>query len=269
MAISYRIALEIAHLPTELKCSDESFVKQLKDYYKNFLAQTSPRASVSITVSSQTSPASHSSYDPSIHLSLKQDKIFLKGNEFHGYFNLNTREGEVQQPANVQLTEAFLRALYSHLLIVNQGFMLHASGIVRDNKGYVFFGPSGAGKSTVASLSTNTLLADETIAVRKVNGSYFLFGTPFWQGNNIALSSRKIRGLFALCKDSLNSISRLSPSKGLQRILSSLEFGVKSPDLTKQLFATITEVLNIVPCYEMRFRKDASFWQAIDEATNG
>lgn len=201
-------------------------------------------------------------------MSVEKEKIFLKGSNFHGCFDFLTHEGEIWQPPNILLTESFLRAVYSHLLIANHGFMLHAAGIVQKNNGYVFFGPSGAGKSTVTNLSTGTILADEAIAVRKVNGCYYLFGAPFWKGKNIRLPLKRVKGLFALKKNSSNHTTRLTPSEGTRRLLSSLEFGIESPKLTKQLFATALEVLSFVPCYDLYFTKGNSFWDAIYEATD-
>jgi hypothetical protein len=87
------------------------------------------------------------------------------------------------------------------LLLVNVlanggGIMAHGLGINDRGKGIAFVGGSGAGKSTLAGLWKNQesvdVLSDEHIIIRKKNGQFWLYGTP-WPGMAMAVSSQGVR----------------------------------------------------------------------------
>jgi len=76
------------------------------------------------------------------------------------------------------------------LLVVNElgrglGCELHACGIVDDNGlGWIFCGHSGSGKSTLAHMWADTpmtVLSDDRIILREIDGSVRMYGTP-WHG---------------------------------------------------------------------------------------
>jgi hypothetical protein len=74
-----------------------------------------------------------------------------------------------------------------HRLSQGEGVELHALGLVdQDGSGYLFLGHSGAGKSTTARLWMSEpgvkLLSDDRIILRKKNGQYSMYGTP-WHGD--------------------------------------------------------------------------------------
>src|SRR5262245_4146950 len=66
------------------------------------------------------------------------------------------------------------------------GLLLHAAGVVTGQDGWVFTGDSGTGKSTLARWFTArgaTVLNDERIILRKVEGQFRVWGTP-WVGTD-------------------------------------------------------------------------------------
>src|SRR5256885_3293464 len=71
--------------------------------------------------------------------------------------------------------------LLSWALLPDVGFLLHAATVLRNGKAYVFFGRSGTGKSTVAALSPlGSVLTDEISLLKRIDGQWHAFGTPFW-----------------------------------------------------------------------------------------
>lgn len=78
-----------------------------------------------------------------------------------------------------------LELLLINYLAGGRGVILHACGIARDGKGYLFAGESGAGKSTLAGLWDRqpgvAVLSDDRTIVRKKDGRYWMYGTP-WHG---------------------------------------------------------------------------------------
>src|SRR3989338_3303063 len=68
----------------------------------------------------------------------------------------------------------------------NEGIFTHSVGIKDiDGEGLLFNGKSGCGKSTTARLwhkhSKAIVLNDDRIIVRKINGKFFIYGSP-WHG---------------------------------------------------------------------------------------
>ncbi len=74
-----------------------------------------------------------------------------------------------------------LTQVLSDLLLKNKGFLLHSSAAKIRSKADIFLGPSGAGKSTIAGLLKDRfhVLSDDISIIRKENGKYYLYQTPF------------------------------------------------------------------------------------------
>lgn len=115
--------------------------------------------------------------------------------------------------------------IFNHLLAQRGAVELHACGLVdRDGNGILFAGNSGAGKTTTARLWANDaaeILSDDRIVVRLENGSWMMYGTP-WHGEaEICSPSRaRLHRIFLLHQATSNSVSPLSPSAAVARLLS-------------------------------------------------
>ena len=94
------------------------------------------------------------------------------------------------QTSNWQLN-ALLEDILHVLLTKNNGFEIHASSILINDKVYLFLGKSGAGKSTISTFlsSRYKLLSDDMVIVRKYNSKYFVFQTPFFERNTSIMKS--------------------------------------------------------------------------------
>ena len=74
-----------------------------------------------------------------------------------------------------------------HRLSLGEGLEVHALGLLdEDGCGYLFLGHSGAGKSTTARLWMSNpgvqFLSDDRIILRKLDGQFWMYGTP-WHGD--------------------------------------------------------------------------------------
>jgi len=85
-------------------------------------------------------------------------------------------------PLEYPIDELLVGAILSN----GAGVELHGVGIIDDGRGYLFVGQSGAGKTTTARLwladeKPMTILSDDRIIVREVDGELRMYGTP-WHG---------------------------------------------------------------------------------------
>lgn len=203
-------------------------------------------------------------------LFIQDNRLMIISSEYSGYMDLRKMEGEVNiLPAWALVALAnFLKNLYSTLILFGEGLMLHAAGVVKDDRAYIFFAPSGGGKSTIAGLSSKyTILTDELVAIRRANGSFNAYGTPFWgsdrdKGRGIN-SSFKIGGLFKLVKDNKVYLKRFPHSHAIAEILTMPQCYYNLESVEK-LLNSFTNLVKAVPCYELHFLPDSSFWRYID-----
>jgi len=172
------------------------------------------------------------------------------------YINDKLFKNLLLDPLGFPLNQVLMILLLSRC----KGVMLHACGIDDRGYGYLFLGNSGHGKSTIARLwSENqaTVLNDDRIIVREINGELLMYGTP-WPGDFKEVSSKglPIRKLFFLRHGEKNSAV---PKKGREAVLMLLTrcfppiWDKKGMEYTMGLFH---RMVNKVPCYEFSFEPD-------------
>lgn len=133
---------------------------------------------------------------------------------------------------------------------------IHASVVMKDDKGYAFLGKSGTGKSTHSQLwlkhiSGTELLNDDNPAIRIMeNGEIHIFGTP-WSGKTDCYKNKEVKlaGIVQLKQAPYNAIK---PLKGVQAYMallkscSSLKWNQK---LYTSLGNTIETIANTTPLF--------------------
>jgi hypothetical protein len=165
--------------------------------------------------------------------------------------------------------ENFLRVLYAWETLARGGLLLHASGVVRGEKGYVFFGHSGAGKTTIANLSTPSLvLSDDLVIVRRMGRRVLVYGVPFCGAERAAPRTNAVAplvALFAPLQAPDHRVEPLSPAAAAGRLASCVPFVMHQPHAIRQVMETCAGLLDLVPSYLLHFRKDSEFWEVIDD----
>ena len=162
--------------------------------------------------------------------------------------------------------DSLLRVFLSWALLPQDGFLLHAASVVRDGKAYVFVGRSGAGKSTVASLSPQgSVLTDEISLIKRVNGEWRAFGTPFWgefraDGIN---TSAPLAGIFRLIQSSDNCVEPVRASELLKSLLPCVLFFSSEAADHRRLLKILAAASAEIPGYCLQFQKNRSFWEVL------
>ena len=162
--------------------------------------------------------------------------------------------------------DSLLRMYLSWALLCRDGFLLHAASATRDGRAYVFAGKSGAGKSTVASLSRrDRVLTDEISLLRRENGVWRAYGTPFWgefraDGSN---TSAPVAGIFLLVKADRNRIRPLRRAELLRALLQNVLFFSRKLEDQKRLLEIAGGASEEIPGFTLEFRKERKFWEVI------
>jgi hypothetical protein len=116
------------------------------------------------------------------------------------------------------------RVLFVHLVTHGLGVMIHACGIVLDGKGYLFAGPSNAGKTTLSRLwaqaTDATILGDECLILRKRDGKFWIYGTP-WVGEAglYSPSGASVEKVFFLHHARKDLVTALPPEQAAEQLL--------------------------------------------------
>ena len=189
----------------------------------------------------------------------------------YGYVHLNRRllaGSKAVFPLEYPLDELIM----THRLAQGEGVEVHAVGLVdHDGSGYLFLGHSGAGKSTTARMwmpeTGVQLLSDDRIVLRKRDGEFWMYGTP-WHGDAGIASpgSARVSSIFVLEQARENSIIRTKPMQAVAELFAR---SFTPQYLSQGLQFTLEfleEVALRVPCSTFRFLPDRSAVEAIRRA---
>jgi hypothetical protein len=194
-------------------------------------------------------------------------EVVVRGPRFAGTLDPAARRGRVSTPPALGPIDAMLRAALSLALLDHDGVVVHAAGVARRGRGYVFAGPSGAGKTTVGrALSAGPeelLLADELVALRLDGDGVVVAGTPFWSGT-AALAP--LAGLYLLARGGAPGLRPLAAARGVPALWRELGRYLPVPDLERRCFAILGEILRRVPLRELTLPEGLAGLRAHAEA---
>lgn len=260
----YNVVIEIGGLPIEVQTTDACFEHLLRGRYGGYVSSgVAPEFSLRVRLT----PPGNSNPDADAEVWLEDREWRMKRGDFRARWNPDERRGEVFQSANPYAIDSVLRIVHTLMLAPEGGFLLHASSAVRNGKAFLFSGVSEAGKTTIARLAPPdaTLLTDEASYVRKVDGRYFAYGTPFAgefgePGKNI---SAPVAALYLLEKAAENRIEEMEPARAVQRLLRNILFFAHQAEMVRQVFESACAFVAAVPVYQLSFFPDQRVWELI------
>jgi hypothetical protein len=242
--------VSIGRLSFRLQFPDESLLQAAKARYASFAGQGSEASCIYVQD----------------HLPVEAEDCEL-AYEFEGAkLRALGRETRMSGVRNEYALDSLLRVLLSWKLLSYEGFLLHAATIARNGKAFVFPGRSGAGKSTMASLSPEgSVLTDEISLLRRENGVWRAYGTPFWGEFHAAGSNRSapVAGIFRLLQASENALTPLSEREILRMLLPNVLFFSSEPSANQRLLNILGCAAEEVPCGSLSFRKNPAFWEVL------
>ena len=148
------------------------------------------------------------------------------------------------------------QVLLMYYLASRQGLLVHAAGLAADGRALIFPGVSGAGKSTLArqflAHGRSSLLSDDRIIVRLLDGVYQAFGTP-WPGDaGVAVNaSAPLAAILFPARGDETRIRELSPQSALDRLLPATSMLWFEQELLSSQLETCERLLGDVPAVEL------------------
>jgi len=261
---SHDVVIEIGGLPIEVQTTDAEFERLLKARYGEYVR---PGTEAQFALRVQLTAPESSNPDADAEVWLDGREWRMERGDFRAKWNPSERRGQVYQAANPYSIDSVLRIVHTLMLAPEGGFLLHASSAIRNGKAFLFSGVSEAGKTTIARLAPAgvTLLTDEASYVRRVNGRYLAYGTPFAgefgePGKNV---SAPIAALYLLEKGLENRIEALEPAVAVRRLLRNILFFAHQPELVRQVFESACAFVEAVPVFQLSFFPDQRVWELI------
>jgi hypothetical protein len=265
---SHNVVIEIGGLPIEVQTADAGFERLLRGRYRDYVK---PGVAPEFSLRVQLTPSVSNDPDVDAEVWLEGREWRMERGDFRARWNPAEGQGEVFQSANPYSIDSVLRIIHTLMLAPTGGFLVHASSAVRNGKAFLFSGVSEAGKTTMARLAPPdvALLTDEASYVRKVDGRYFAYGTPFAgefgePGKNI---SAPIAALYLLKKASENRpgnrIDEIDPADAVRRLLRNILFFAHETESVRQVFASACSFVVAVPVYQLSFFPDQRVWELI------
>jgi len=261
------LTVAIGGLRTAILTSDAEVAAVVETRYKRFLSPGTPDWRIEMTARPATSPPSPED------LEVRQDggrrQFSVRRPDFTGRLDLGERRGHVALVPGEIAIESFLRIAYTLALLDEGALLVHASCLVRDEKAYLFCGPSGSGKTTVARLSTDAIvLTDELPVLRVTTGRVIAHGTPFWGELAYGAEDRSapLVGIYFLHHDTRHAVEPLGRRPALARLLPNVLFFARDDGLPARVFDIAADLVESVACFDLGFRPDPGFWEAIDNA---
>ncbi|MBR2902937.1 MAG: hypothetical protein IKC38_07020 [Clostridia bacterium] len=155
------------------------------------------------------------------------------------------------------------------------GFMLHSSAVVVDNKAYLFTANSGTGKSTHTSLwlqhfgQRAYIINDDKPALRLEDGIWYVYGTPWSGKHDISVNKRvPLAGIACLERGETNTIE---PFGGVQAIGAILKQSTKSTEVEHRIkiLELLDQLLTKVPVWKLKCNMEPEAVRLSYEAMSG
>ena len=151
--------------------------------------------------------------------------------------------------------------LLARVLADREGCYFHSSGIIMDEKGFLFAGHSDAGKSTVIRnlAGSAEILCDDRIIVRKIKTGFRLYGT--WSHGDISQvssGSAALKAILFLEQSNENRLIALNDNhKIIQRLLALMIKPLVTFDWWEKMLSLVEKITLNAPCYILRFQKNS------------
>ncbi len=269
---------EIGNISFFIESINKSIIRRIIKRYKNFLSSSDEVYSARCYLSDNDYV--HFLQKVNLQLpinpqeinliNLGDGKLLIALPDIFAFFNLHEKTLDILfRKINEIAFDSLLRIVFSMISIEEEGFLLHSAAIKANGSGYVFFGPSQSGKSTIARLanSTHEVLSDELNIIRRIDGEFRVFGTPFIGTNSAEGINNNscLKGLFFPYKDTTTYLKRMDKSNVLCQLLTNTLFFGCQDHLAEQLFSWCTILVDNIPCFELHFTLDNSFLRLIND----
>ena len=148
--------------------------------------------------------------------------------------------------------------IFATRLLKYSGCVFHSSSVALNNRAYLFSGPSGIGKSTHTEQwcriykDKAQIINDDKTPVRRIDGKWFAFGSPWCGKNNIQNNTKvSLAGICILKQAEVNSIRRLDSSECISSLLAQTLHNFKYIENMNYMMDLLDKLIREIPVFEL------------------
>ncbi len=266
------INLDIAGLGIGIICKDSIFLEGLKKRYKNFLTVNHCNRLFEIELEFSPGTIFHSESTKPIISYSQSGQLSIKTKSCSGEFSLLDWKGLLKIDSRTEIktilneTEYGLRCLYAFMVFTSGGILVHASGIIIDQIGYLFIGKSGAGKSTIVRNSKDKeILGDDMLVVFPSGEGWHVMATPFTNPDLQGIKPKRAQlGNLNYLRKSLSTYCEEIPSsEALAELVANVPVVPSIPEFTLEVIDRCRKIVNEISCRKLYFLPDRSFLDVV------
>ena len=254
----------IGGVTVRVRSASEHFLRILDERYAGFMVQG---GTPDYTFDVELTPPRDGSPDDDVRVWRSDGLWRLQRGDFRADWDPVARQGRIRQSANPYSIDTVLRIVHTLVLAREGGFLMHAASAVRNGKAFIFTGVSGAGKTTLSRLAPPDahVLTDEVSYVRKKDGRYVAYGTPF--AGELARAGENLRApleaIYLLTQGPQNRITDVDKAEAARTLLRNLLFFAEDPELVQAVFLSALDLVEQVPVRRLTFLPEPGAWNLI------
>jgi len=173
---------------------------------------------------------------------------------------IKLRSGRQGLPTRLALHYPSDQAIIANRLVHHDALIIHAAGVVWKGQGFIFGGRPGIGKTTLARLWRKqgaTLLNDDRIILRFIDGRPFLFASP-WHGEEEKIfdQSAPLAGIFHLSQAPSNQSTRLNGAAAVASLMATAVAPFYSAASVARLLKLSERICQVAPSNQLAFHPD-------------
>jgi len=220
-------------------------------------------------------PPSRAEFNP-VFLAVDGDRVRFMGYKIAGWFEIRGGSGSLllargSYEPDVRSFENYVRAAVAWRAAALGGALVHAASAVRNGKAYLFYGESGAGKSTLAASTRRaTIVSDDlSLVLPDERGALVLVGSPFrgtYEEGSPVQGSFPLAAGFRLIQAAESEVRSVPRARAMAELVGNLPFVAEAFAQQADLLEAIEKAFAPVPLAHLHFRRDDSYWDAVDRA---
>ncbi len=254
-------------VPVSLASANRRFRHLCHQRYGAFATDAAPAWRAVYQVRDARTPCPHFLHDARRHpMRSRRDgsRLRLASETFTMELDACRRSVELAGPLATYPLDRLIQTLWyeSHC----HGLMIHAAALAEGDRGWIFSGPSGAGKSTLASLFPEHALCDEFVALSLDGAAPRLGSLPFWTSRR---GSAELAGIHLLRHGRRDHRRRLGAGEAFARLRREVVWPTFDPDALSRAFASLCQLVEAVPVWELAFRPGREVWKVIQGESAG
>jgi len=277
-----RFALTLGTIRLELQELDDPLAAGLIERYGPYADPGDPQPDAMLRIRVAHEPRAYFIEPPDapefnpVWLACDGTRIRYLSYQLGGWFDTGARTGQILMTSGayepeLRSLENYIRCAVAWCAAERGGALVHAASAVRNGKAYLFYGESGAGKSTLSAVSTRSRVVsdDLSLVLPRDGGGLDLVGSPFrgtYEEGPPVVGRFPLAAGFRIVKADAAGVRPVPRAVAFGQLVGNLTFVAEAFKERPDLFASIERAFAGVPLFHLAFRKDDSYWDAIDAA---